>query len=142
MLYGLGEGPEVIKSYFGQNICVITMRVPYIVRQIVDWVVFLLIPTIFILVSLIRFCCTHKTNKSTEGKKLPFVLTALIYLVTVWAMQAVLHTHYFHTYLWFNMTAEFGHVVVPLIWLFCITDLRNKCFCRKTPDDEAIQLLK
>lgn len=141
MLYGLGMGPEVQRDY-GQNMCVFYMRVSYVVREIVDQIIYHLIPTLIVLVTLIRFCCTHSTNKSTEGKKLPLVLTALIYLVTMWALQVVYNLQYFYMYLWFYMIAEFGHVVMALLWLSLTPDLRNKCFCRKTPDDESIQLLK
>ena len=116
-LYGLAMGPEVV-THDGHNECVITLRVRYIVNEILDEVVYHLIPTLFVLVTLIRLCCTHSRNKASEGKKLPFVLTALIYLVTMWAIQVVYNLQYFDVYLIFYMIGELGHVVMSLIWLF------------------------
>ena len=145
-LYGLGEGPTVYKEY-GENRCVVNMRGSYLLRVILDLFLYNILPTIPILVTLVRFCCIFGTNKSTEGKKLPFVLTALIYLVTMWALQVVTHFHIlwlstFGGYFWVYMILEFGKVGILLIWLFLVSDLRNKCLCREVAAGESRHLLK
>ena len=145
-LYGLGEGPTVYKEY-GENRCVVNMRGSYLLRVILDLFLYNILPTIPILVTLIMFCIRYGSNKYTEGKKIPFVLTALIYLATMWALQIVTHfcipwLSSFAGYFWVFMILEFGKVVILLIWLFLIPDLRNKCLCREATADESSHLLK
>ena len=145
-LYGLGEGPTVYKEY-GQNRFVVNKRGSYSLRVILDLFLYNILPTIPVLVTLVRFCCIFGTKKSSEGKKLPYVLTALIYLVTMWALQVITHFYIawlssFAGYFWFYMILEFGRVTILLIWLFLVSDLRNKCLCREVTSGESIHLLK
>ena len=119
----LGEGPTVYKEQ-RESRCVVNMRGSYVLRVTLDLFLYNILPTIPVLVTLVRFCCIFGKNKSTEGKKLPFVLTAMIYLVTMWALQVVTHFYIpwlssFTGYFWIYMTLEFGRVAILLIWLFC-----------------------
>ena len=113
------------------------------------FVFYSIVPSIFALIALIRFCCTHRTNKVTQSKKLPLVLTAILYLILVSIVQVLLACKGYHIidllfdgYMRILAILENGKVVISLIWLFLIPDLRNKCLCREISIDDSIELLE
>ena len=135
MLYGLARGPEVYHNS-DRDICALVVMGPRWLRDLLYQLINHFIPTTLVLVTLIKFCCTHKTTKATEGKKLPFVLTSVIYLVLMWVVEIfyyiIINSVSFKgwsIYIWFLMILESGKAVISLIWLFLIPDLRNKCLC-------------
>ena len=147
MLYGLAQGPEVYHNS-DHDICALVVMGPRWLRDLLNQLIYHFIPTTLVLVTFIKFCCTHKTTKATEGKKLPFVLTSLIYLVLIWAVEIFYYiiindvSVKWSIYIWLLMILESGKAVIGLIWLFLIPDLRNKFLCRESPDGESTHLLK
>ena len=148
IFYGLWNGPEVFYNV-DHDVCALTLAAPRWAAELVNQLTFHYIPTTFVLVTLIKFCCTHRKTKATEGKKLPFVLTAVTYLVLMWAVQIFYNIitngvsfRWWSMYIWFVTIMECGKAVISLIWLFLMADLRNKCLCRESPGGEATHLLK
>ena len=141
ILYGFAYGPAVYEGY-GGKICLLDTRGPYWLDQMINLIIYYIIPSAFVLVTLFRFCFTHRTSKSVVGKKLPYVLTVVIFLVTTWALQIGFYVFVFGLYFWLYMILEYSKIVISLIWIICIHDLRNNCLCRKGTDEEKAHLLK
>ena len=138
------KGPEVFG--FHHNLCGSGLRWSYLAYELLSLAIYCIVPSIFTLVTLIRFCCTHKTNKATQGKKLPFVLSAMLYLILVLMVQALLYLvrngFPYEVHLWLYVILECVRVSISMIWLFLIPDLRNKCLCREISDVDSIELLE
>ena len=79
IVYGPLKDPEVFKSH--GNLCGSELRWSFRVYKVLAFVFHCIVQSIFTLVTLIRFCCTQRTNNATQGKKLPFILSAVIYPV-------------------------------------------------------------
>ena len=149
-LYVILDGPRLddMSEFNGRfYTCLAGLKSEYNWVYALFFIVFYsIVPSIFALIALIRFCCTHRTNQATQGKKLPFVLTAMLYLILVSIVQVLLACmRYriiwidlsFDGYLRLHAILEYGKVVISLIWLFLIPDLRNKCLCREMSIDDS-----
>ena len=149
-IYGIDKGPEVIKHYRGHNICVAYHRSPIVIQRIFTELLYYIVPSVLVLVTLVRFCCTHRTNSSTKGKRIPFVLTAVMYLVLLWmartsyeiAVRDLSNRRFDKLFFWSSSLNYYGRAVISLVWLVLIPDLRNKCLCRGRADQDSIELLE
>ena len=143
MTYGTIKGPTVHEF---DKMCGGSFRWPFRVILIILLVGIHIIPTAFVLVALIKFCYIVGKGQPIDNKKLPFILTTIIYLLLCWADQLVwclnLEPPSRDLYSSLLMIKESGMVVISLIWLVCTPDLRNKCLCRETTDDDAIALVE
>ena len=143
-VYGILQGPTVMEYH--HNLCAAVFRWPYWVLEFFYLVYHCIVPSCFTLVTLIRFCCTHRTNKASRGKKLPFVLSAVLYLILTLLLQVLFHLMRsgfpYDAYLWFLVVLECIRLSISLIWLLLIPDLRNKCLCREISEEDSIELLE
>ena len=96
---------------------------------------------------MFTFCCSHSTNKATRGKKLPFVLTAVIYLLLTWAVELSTFCNMIkvpfaspRSNYWLVKAFEFGRVIILLAWLLFIPDLRKIFLCIKSVENEPLEI--
>ena len=148
ILYGIDEGPEVFEGYSGGNDCAVHHRdrSMLLIRISSILLLYYVVPSVFILVTLVRFVRTCRTNRSIKGKKLPFVLTAVSYLVLMW-MPLISYpisdsSSVFMLYYWSIKISYYGRAVISLVWLVLIPDLRKQCLCQETIDEDSIELLE
>ena len=138
MAYGTVTGPTVHKF---DNLCGGPIRWPYWVHALLRLMVIHIIPTVFVLVTLIKFCFIVGKSHSIQNKKLPFILTTIIYLLSDQLILCLVLNDgppSRDLYSLLLMIKESGMVVISLIWLVFTPDLRNKCLCRETTDGDAI----
>ena len=146
-LYGIAKGLEVFPDPVIGSICIV--RVPSMLLLISDLLLYDIIPSAFILHTLIRFGRVHRGNRFIKGKKLPFVLTTVMYLVLSWT--AVISHRIFLTdvfshkllelYFWSTVMNAYGRVVIALIWMLLTPELRNMFLCRRTAVEDSIELI-
>ena len=145
-LYYLSGGLNVVRWGNG-GFCFISKKRPGWVRDIMTILIFHLISTTLVLFSMFRFCCSHSTNKATRGKKMPFVLTAVIYLLLTWAVELSIFCNMIkvpfaspRSNYWLGKAFEFRRVVILLVWLLFIPDLRKIFFCIKSVENEPLEI--
>ena len=48
-----------------------------------------ILPSVIVAGTLIRFCYPDHANQSIQNKKLPFILTTIIFLLPLWAVEVL-----------------------------------------------------
>ena len=140
-LYGIAKGLEVFPDPVIGSICIV--RVPSMLLLISDLLLYNIIPSAFILHTLIRFCRVHRGNRFIKGKKLPFVLTTVMYVVLSWTavISHVFSHKLLELYFWSTVMNAYGRVVIALIWMLLTPELRNIFLCRRTAVEDSIELI-
>ena len=148
MAYGALEGPYVKKELDSR--CSPRLRWSHWVHIWLTLCVFHIIPSVIVVAGLIRFCYPDSANQSIKDKMLPFILTAIMFLVPLWVVE-LLHCIMQNgmRYVWFDDLFFFFVIIMEtrfsailLVWLFLIPDLRNKFLCREIADVDSIELIE
>ena len=148
MTYGALEGPYVRKEIDSR--CSPRLRWSHWVHIWLSLCVFHIIPSVIVVVALIRFCYPDSANQSIKDKMLPFILTATMFLVPGWAIEllnCIMHNGMrfawsYDLFFFFVIIMEMRFSAILLVWLFLIPDLRNKFLCRETADVDSIELIE
>ena len=148
VVYGAFEGPYLRTE--PENYCSPSLKWPHWVYRWISLSVIYILPTVIVVVTLIRFCYPDRANQSIQNQMLPFILTAIMLLVPLWTVELLhciiqngVRLSWSYDLLFFLVIiTEIRFSAILLVWLFLIPDLRNTFLCRETTDVDSIELIE
>ena len=148
IMHKFEERPHCIRK---NNQCCLLLRKP---QWIFEWLSFLTfdgLPSLLIVVTVIKFFTLCNINAIPRSKTVPFFLTIMLYLILVWTVDILVLFRHFEFFratninyasylLWPHLIQDCGRVLISLIWLFLTPDLRNRFLCKKVDLSESTEV--